>query len=110
MSSRLRRYIAPPVLPDRDATLVASAIYVIGYYLAGVAAIWTVIAPFTTPDAWAGVGLTLLAVLLVYFSMALARSGRVQTAGSVLVFMVWIVSTLSVIYGGLESPAAGHLT
>ena len=101
----VRRLISPPELPDPEAAGVAAAIHTIGLYLGGAAAVWTVVSPFVTPDPWAGVGLCLLAIVLCGVSIALARCGRVQEGSFMLVGMIWTVSALAIIYGGLASPA-----
>ncbi len=47
----IRRWLEPPVFTDRVATSVAAAIYTIGLYLAGAAAVWMLLAPFVPPGA-----------------------------------------------------------
>ena len=104
-NASLRRFLAAPAFPDRDVGRIAAAVHTIGLYLAGTAASWMVVAPFVTADPWAGLALAGMAATLGLLSVGLARAGHVQWASCVLVGMIWIVSTLAILYGGLESPA-----
>ena len=105
MGESLRRLLTAPEFPDREVSRVAAAVHWIGLYLAGGAGIGVAIAHFATPDPWAGIGLCGVVVALGFTAIGFARHGAVLWASGVLVGMVWIVSTLAILYGGLESPA-----
>ncbi len=105
LGPHLQRFFSAPVFANRHATRVAAAIHMISLYLIAAAGFWSVAYTVITPEAEAGLLLALAAILGAGSSIALVRRGRIEIASWVLIGMIWVVTTLAIVYSGLDSPA-----